>query len=67
MVDRDDCDQTTPMHLACQNGYMKVVTLLHEYGASLDIIDGDERIPLHRAAAEGQTTVGKQRGVRIYD
>ncbi|EYC36118.1 hypothetical protein Y032_0931g3099 [Ancylostoma ceylanicum] len=53
-------DQDTPMHLVCHNGYMEVVTLLHNYGARLDILDEDERISLHRAAAEGQTGVVRQ-------
>ncbi|EPB68877.1 ankyrin repeat protein [Ancylostoma ceylanicum] len=59
MVDQEDYNQDTPMHLVCHNGYLEVVTLLHEYGARLDLMDGDERISLHRAASEGQTAIGK--------
>ncbi|RCN29670.1 ankyrin repeat protein [Ancylostoma caninum] len=59
MVDQEDYNQDTPMHLVCHNGYMEAVTLLHEYGARLDILDEDERISLHRAASEGQLAVGK--------
>ncbi|EYC37580.1 hypothetical protein Y032_0779g2294 [Ancylostoma ceylanicum] len=60
MVDQLNCDQDTPMHLVCHNGYMEVATLLHEHGARLDTLDKDKRTSLHRAAAEGQTLVGKQ-------
>ncbi|EYB98592.1 hypothetical protein Y032_0130g1554 [Ancylostoma ceylanicum] len=60
MVDQEDYNQDTPMHLVCHNGYMEAVTLLHEYGARLDILDEDERISLHRAASEGQTAVVRQ-------
>ncbi|KIH46709.1 hypothetical protein ANCDUO_23236, partial [Ancylostoma duodenale] len=37
-----------------------VETLLHEYGARLDISDEVGRISLHRAASEGQTAVVRQ-------
>ncbi|EPB67721.1 ankyrin repeat protein [Ancylostoma ceylanicum] len=59
MVDQLNCDQDTPMHLVCHNGYMEVATLLHEHGARLDTLDKDKRTSLHRAAAEGQTLVAK--------
>ncbi|VDM80350.1 unnamed protein product [Strongylus vulgaris] len=60
VVNQPDHTQYTPMHLVCHNGYMEVVTLLYENGARIDVMNEDEAIPLHGAAATGQTACGVQ-------
>ncbi|KAK6747542.1 hypothetical protein RB195_000627 [Necator americanus] len=60
VVNQHDHNQITPMHLVCYNGYMEMVTLLREYGARIDIMNEDEEIPLHLAAATGQTACVRQ-------
>ncbi|KHJ95076.1 ankyrin repeat protein [Oesophagostomum dentatum] len=60
VVNLPDHTQDTPMHLVCHTGYMEMVTLLHEHGARIDVMNEDEEIPLHGAAAYGQTACVRQ-------
>ncbi|CAJ0602435.1 unnamed protein product [Cylicocyclus nassatus] len=60
MIDQVDHEQMSPMHYVCNNGYMEVVTLLHDSGASIDVLNEDEATPLHLAANTGQTACVRQ-------
>ncbi|CAJ0602462.1 unnamed protein product [Cylicocyclus nassatus] len=55
MVNQVDHEQMSPMHYACLYGYMEVVTLLHDNGASIDVFNEDEATPLHLAASHDVT------------
>ncbi|XP_074759251.1 ankyrin repeat domain-containing protein 26 [Athene noctua] len=49
-VDRRDKAERTPLHLACANGHVDVVTYLVENKCKLNLFDSDNRSPLMKAA-----------------
>ncbi|VDM56306.1 unnamed protein product [Angiostrongylus costaricensis] len=60
LVNHPDHNQMTAMHVVCNNGYIEVSKLLHEYGASIDTLNEEEETPLHLAAASGETVSVRQ-------
>ncbi|KAM3518761.1 hypothetical protein MY4038_010002, partial [Beauveria bassiana] len=43
----------TPLHMAAQNGHVKIVSLLLEFGANVSAVDDDGETRLHVAASHG--------------
>ncbi|GMS95825.1 hypothetical protein PENTCL1PPCAC_18000, partial [Pristionchus entomophagus] len=60
MINKTDMNQETAMHCVCGNGYLELVRLLYEHGASITCINEDEETPLHLAAESGRTNVVAQ-------
>ncbi|XP_035177653.1 ankyrin repeat domain-containing protein 26-like isoform X4 [Oxyura jamaicensis] len=48
-IDERDKAQRTPLHLACANGHVDVVTYLVENKCKLNLLDNDNRSPLMKA------------------
>ncbi|XP_065489114.1 ankyrin repeat domain-containing protein 26 [Caloenas nicobarica] len=48
-IDERDKAERTPLHLACANGHVPVVTYLVESKCNLDLFDNDNRSPLMKA------------------
>ena len=59
MVNENDQYDNTPLHVACQNGFLETVKVLVDHGADCDNKNEDERTPFHMAAASGHTEVVK--------
>lgn len=49
----------TPLHTACQNGYVDVVNLLLDREADVEIIDNDGWTPLYTACVNGRLEIVK--------
>ncbi len=47
----NNCFETT-LHIATENNDVKIIKLLHEHGANLDVIDYKKQTALHRAVAK---------------
>ena len=47
----------TPLHIATYMTHLQIVRMLLDYGACVDIEDGDFATPLHYAASKGQTAI----------
>lgn len=60
MVNMADRDQNSPMHIVASNGYLEMMRLLYEHGATIAQVNEDEETALHRAAHCGQTIAVKQ-------
>uniref|UniRef100_A0A1I7U7E1 ANK_REP_REGION domain-containing protein n=1 Tax=Caenorhabditis tropicalis TaxID=1561998 RepID=A0A1I7U7E1_9PELO len=60
MVNMADRDQNSPMHIVASNGYLEMMRLLQEHGASISQVNEDEETALHRAAHCGQTLAVRQ-------
>ncbi|MBN2440889.1 MAG: ankyrin repeat domain-containing protein [Spirochaetales bacterium] len=64
----DSYNMETPLHQAADNGFVKIVTYLLEYGADPEIEDGNGETPLCRAAGKGNFEIVKllvEKGARI--
>ena len=44
----------SPLHVACERGYLDIALTLMKAGADVDNKNEDERTPMHLAAKEGQ-------------
>jgi len=53
LVNENDQFDNTPVHLACQFGYLETVRKLIDYGADIDQINEDEQTPFLLAAKHG--------------
>ena len=59
MVNENDQYDNTPLHIACQKGFLETVKVLVDHGADCDNKNEDEKTPFHMAAASGHTEVVK--------
>ena len=50
-IQRDDLQ--SPLHLASANGHLKIVELLVQRGASVDLFDEKQETPLYQAVKNG--------------
>ncbi|PAA49732.1 hypothetical protein BOX15_Mlig000214g4 [Macrostomum lignano] len=57
VIDEADVNNNTPLHVACENGYLDVVELLLRYKAKYDDKNEDEETPIHLAAKAGHVPI----------
>lgn len=57
MVNIEQINGQTPLHIASAEGDEKIVNYLHGFGANANILDNEERTALHLAAENGHTRV----------
>jgi ankyrin repeat protein len=56
-VNRRDDNGNTPLHIACERGFLDVVEVFTKNNAQLNAIEGQKQTPLHRAAENGHADV----------
>ena len=56
-VNENDQYDNTPLHLACEMGFLDTVRELLKYGADIDNKNEDELTPFHLAAKNGDVEV----------
>jgi len=57
LVNENDQFDNTPLHLACQFGFLETVKVLLKYDADIDNKNEDEQTPFHLAAKHGHVDV----------
>ena len=57
LVNENDQYDNTPLHLACEMGFLDTVRELLKYGADIDNKNEDEQTPFHLAAKNGHVEV----------
>ncbi|XP_076466512.1 transient receptor potential cation channel subfamily A member 1 homolog [Babylonia areolata] len=60
LINVSDQYDATPLHVACQNGYLDIVRVLIRHEANIACKNEEEQTPIHLAAKYGRTSIVRE-------